>query len=997
MRISKNDMKLPSPPSGEVTSAEGGKESMKRQESYVDIDLYGRCSDKIFGKGAEQEMKKTLLLELLARREEKAVALGQSFIEYDLYGRADPRVFGKNSHFLNAQAAEKTLLERKKSHRSRKSSLRALLFPIAKFGRLVSLISKSSSDRFETEPDGERKALTNKSIRMSTPTPKMAEESSRRAKSELPCEEPKPYITPGRVARAVKSLDSEGKSPDTFWSPVIRAASETTRKPPAAREHVKLLRFNADKDQAVLSANAHSSSPQASDMDASESSSQGNSSSVENVETSCTGMWDEEKAVLASQNLESVEQPSLHNLSNSSIMQDQSVRYSSSTPLSQSEGYSAGGQQISQSSQTASTRPGSFQDSPKEMPSKKSESTLKKPSSAQESTNSFASEGSKTSTQATTLSLKGNHFSPTQGSNSTSLTDRESFSRKTQVPSEELSPKRSSRSSRKSSTKTEEGNDTEKSTSVHIRNFRSEKSALNDGMGSRQTSPSPSSKPPETADDHTTSDETRVRKSREYYGTLTSPSSAGGSSPKQALAQQPSFHSDSMLAKLEGSSGSKSKCDSANGSSHESEPAVIPVAQSNSDPSNSISFPPAASGPSSCGHQRADIHTDVHGYPPRTEESVDLEKCLNRSHSSSSRTSLHSSANNSPDEQTSSSHCSPHTSESDSDDTTSQSQRLEHFVELWGPLSSGSETIESHSRSSSELERNTFEDSECDFASRDNSNTARRKVESERCASQLAQLSEHEGSGSCLWVSQGEEVAEASVKLPSPAPKDEGPTSSSKSESKGSFTSNFAPATQSHSRSIENNDQGGHGNGDRRDTEQTAQIIHEAEAEEDEDHESYKDALDGVNSGDSIADSHNSSAAPPSSEVVSTSDDNATTGSNNRESSEYYSRGSSRVQKDSMDEGSEESTSQRNEVVPEVSVGTTDTEKSPSKSGPQNESVSTYASSGRRTNIESRSTESSSYSQVFESTVVEEESDDSDVFLMALSDPGGVHEEGAYN
>lgn len=99
-------------------------------ESYTDIDIYGRGLDTVFGKGAEKYTKANALLDLKTNRDRKMRG-NAAYVDYDLYGRADPRIFGQNAHKINlesAAAASRTTNQRSPN----KKSLRAIFFPLGR-------------------------------------------------------------------------------------------------------------------------------------------------------------------------------------------------------------------------------------------------------------------------------------------------------------------------------------------------------------------------------------------------------------------------------------------------------------------------------------------------------------------------------------------------------------------------------------------------------------------------------------------------------------------------------------------------------------------------------------------------------------------------------------------------------------------------------------------------------------------------------------------------
>lgn len=67
----------------------------------VDIDLYGRGFDGIFGKGAETKARRQALKQLKAKQDSRSAVRNGRFVDRDIYGRGDPRIFGANAHQAN--------------------------------------------------------------------------------------------------------------------------------------------------------------------------------------------------------------------------------------------------------------------------------------------------------------------------------------------------------------------------------------------------------------------------------------------------------------------------------------------------------------------------------------------------------------------------------------------------------------------------------------------------------------------------------------------------------------------------------------------------------------------------------------------------------------------------------------------------------------------------------------------------------------------------------
>lgn len=123
------------------------------QPSFVDLDLYGRGFDGIFGSGAEAAGRRSALLKQKKTQQAHFAEQESSYIEYDLYGRGDPRIFGENAHLLNAAEAEAKMPNTKTAGR-KKMSLRAVIFPVrekfSNFRRKVSSRFSRKNRKAET-------------------------------------------------------------------------------------------------------------------------------------------------------------------------------------------------------------------------------------------------------------------------------------------------------------------------------------------------------------------------------------------------------------------------------------------------------------------------------------------------------------------------------------------------------------------------------------------------------------------------------------------------------------------------------------------------------------------------------------------------------------------------------------------------------------------------------------------------------------------------------
>lgn len=87
---------------------------MSANSSFVEIDLYGRAFDGIFGRGAEQEGRRQALQKQKKLRDKQYAKHNKSssvyiahYVDLDLYGRGDPRVFGREVADLDPAKVEK--------------------------------------------------------------------------------------------------------------------------------------------------------------------------------------------------------------------------------------------------------------------------------------------------------------------------------------------------------------------------------------------------------------------------------------------------------------------------------------------------------------------------------------------------------------------------------------------------------------------------------------------------------------------------------------------------------------------------------------------------------------------------------------------------------------------------------------------------------------------------------------------------------------------------
>lgn len=167
----------------------------------VDLDLYGRAFDGIFGDGAENISRRQTLLHQKGLADKMHAA--EAYIELDHYGRGDPRIFGPNAHIACMQEAKRSM-DQKKLHPD-KMKLRGLLLPSAGIERKAKSLVRKLSIRLRS-PSAE--AVTPSDVSEEDAEAEMFDNTPRRVKSKLPSEEKRPTIEPGTVARTIRSLNS---------------------------------------------------------------------------------------------------------------------------------------------------------------------------------------------------------------------------------------------------------------------------------------------------------------------------------------------------------------------------------------------------------------------------------------------------------------------------------------------------------------------------------------------------------------------------------------------------------------------------------------------------------------------------------------------------------------------------------------------------------------------------------------------------------------------
>lgn len=208
------------------------------RNNYVDMDLYGRGFDGIFGYGAEEENKRQALMKFKAMQRFKERVKPGEYIDLDLYGRGDPRVFGPEAHVHTQKHALKLMEDVQSRKRDGHVSDAVIMFPVGlkaitrKARQLVKRISSFETSEIEAsivEPpvgqqlNNEREGATEDRVIPivgktqgieSTLDEPVVSNAPRRVKSKLPSEEVPPYVEPGSVARAIRSISSQDETKD---------------------------------------------------------------------------------------------------------------------------------------------------------------------------------------------------------------------------------------------------------------------------------------------------------------------------------------------------------------------------------------------------------------------------------------------------------------------------------------------------------------------------------------------------------------------------------------------------------------------------------------------------------------------------------------------------------------------------------------------------------------------------------------------------------------
>lgn len=194
----------------------------------VDIDLYGRAFDGIFGKGAERQSRRQALVQFKSKSDRRSSVRNGQFIDRDLYGRGDPRVFGPTAR-ASTTAEPKN---RKKPPRLSKLSLRSIIIPStfltkAKIDdvqlspvtpithQIPSPLSKRRDSQIIDEAKPPKLEIDYESPNQMNGLPGEVTEHSpfvdntpRRVRSTRPGDDPITPVKAGVVLRVVKSLQS---------------------------------------------------------------------------------------------------------------------------------------------------------------------------------------------------------------------------------------------------------------------------------------------------------------------------------------------------------------------------------------------------------------------------------------------------------------------------------------------------------------------------------------------------------------------------------------------------------------------------------------------------------------------------------------------------------------------------------------------------------------------------------------------------------------------
>lgn len=282
--------------------------------SYTDIDIYGRGFDGVFGPGAEKIGRRNAVLALKAKQDFKACNASNDYIEYDLYGRADPRIFGFNAHKINAESTAEHSKQRR-SLRKGKKSLRAILSPFGKRGRLSRFLKRKSSKQVQSNTEDRSIETSNRSIVNTQLEP--IEDNPLGVGNELPSEESPPPVTAGTVASVAKIFNSEKKA-----EKVERSLAAETGLSKADEVYVpqRSHEFQDVEDLDVASI-AEVSSPEVSDVGTWSKSSK---SEVEEPETDSTAVekgWQSSASHVNAEDKSPVDSVQTH--STSRLMQDQ--------------------------------------------------------------------------------------------------------------------------------------------------------------------------------------------------------------------------------------------------------------------------------------------------------------------------------------------------------------------------------------------------------------------------------------------------------------------------------------------------------------------------------------------------------------------------------------------------------------------------------------------------------------------------------------------------
>ncbi|PXF41789.1 hypothetical protein BWQ96_08510 [Gracilariopsis chorda] len=137
---------------------------MERTQA-IDLDLYGRGFDGIFGDGSEFDSKKHALLKQKAMEDFKVHIKPGEYIDYDLYGRGDPRVFETTE---GSTTNQESALDNGRA-RTRRFSPKSFLVPVKVFKKKLGAFARKLSG--SRRNSGNDESPRNASVHSVTPIP----------------------------------------------------------------------------------------------------------------------------------------------------------------------------------------------------------------------------------------------------------------------------------------------------------------------------------------------------------------------------------------------------------------------------------------------------------------------------------------------------------------------------------------------------------------------------------------------------------------------------------------------------------------------------------------------------------------------------------------------------------------------------------------------------------------------------------------------------------